>query len=228
MRITRLLLAGVAAIAVSSAASAADLIIEEPEDVFVAEPESDISPYLGIFGGVGFGDANHITNDPGDEPGNDIDLAGPFVGVNAGVDFTLSEAFILGVVGDIAWSGINGSIIDPPFGISDEIEHRIDWFGSLRGRIGFDAGGFMPYLTGGLAVAQGTREGFDAPTGPVSATHVGWTLGAGVAARVTENVSVDVLYRFSDYGAQDYDTGGTPPTVDLEVHTIQAGINFHF
>ncbi len=37
-----------------------------------------------------------------------------------------------------------------------------------------------------------------------SNTHVGWTAGAGVEFAVTEDVSLDLLYKYTDYGTQDY------------------------
>lgn len=82
----------------------------------------------------------------------------------------------------------------------------------------------MPYLTGGLAVANATREAFTTDT----QTHIGWTVGAGVDVAVADNVSLNLEYRYSDYGSKVYGTGGTAPTVDLTSHAVRAGVNFHF
>jgi opacity protein-like surface antigen len=45
---------------------------------------------------------------------------------------------------------------------------------------------------------------------------------------VADNVSLNLEYRYSDYGSKVYGTGGTAPTVDLTSHAVRAGVNFHF
>ncbi len=222
-KLTLTLMAGVAALGFGSSALAADLIIEEPEDVFVEEPSSDISPYIGIFGGFAWATADHLA----DPPNNDLDLTGWKLGVRAGVDFNVSEAFLIGIVGDIAWSDITG---DDDGAFAFDTTHTIRWQGSLRGRLGFDAGGFIPYVTGGLAVANAERTTSLGAPNSASATHVGWTLGAGVELAVAENATVNLEYRFSDFGEQVYDWSGpgTNPTIDLEEHLVTVGLNWRF
>jgi outer membrane immunogenic protein len=229
-RVSLAVLAGLASVAASSA-QAADLIIEEVPMVGVVEMGGDWDgAFVGVFGGYGWGDADHIPGGGGD--GNDIGLSGWLLGVDAGFNFTVGSGLVLGVVGDIAWADIGGLTDDitvPGPGAYDEITHDIDWMGSLRGRVGFDGGSFMPYVTGGLAVAHGVRETFGPDDGPFENTHIGWTVGAGVEVMVTEDVSLDLLYRYSDYGAEVYNDGGaTVPEVALTTHTIQAGLRWHF
>ncbi|MDC9824990.1 porin family protein [Devosia sp. ZB163] len=227
-RITTLLLATVAGAGLMSTAYAADLIIEEPgivEPVVVGGNWD--GAFIGGFIGGGWGEADHEYSGLGD--GNDIDLSGWFVGVDAGFNFTVGSGLVLGVVGDIAWTDIGGSIVDPPVGAYDEITHDINWQGSLRGRVGFDGGAFLPYLTGGLAFANATRETFNFDDGPFDNTHVGWTVGAGVEFAVSEELSVDLLYRYSDYGTEIYNDGGQQvPKVSLTTHTVQAGLHWSF
>src|SRR5690606_16004754 len=116
----------------------------------------------------------------------DYDLSGWLAGVNIGANFTVTDGIVAGVVGDIAWSGItDDDIVD------------IGWTGSLRGRLGFDGDAFLPYLTAGLAVAGVDFDG-------ESQTHFGWTVGAGVEFAVADNVSLDLLYRYSDYQELEY------------------------
>ena len=103
----------------------------------------------------------------------------------------------------------------------------INWTGSLRGRAGFDAGAFMPYLTAGLAFAGAT-----ASNGPTDSTqmHFGWTAGGGVEVAVADQISLDLQYRYTDYGTATYDH--IPGTFEVDAsyntHTIKAGVNFHF
>lgn len=226
-KLTLSLLTGVAVLGFASSGFAADLIIDEAPmpEVGVVDVGNWDGVYIGAFVGGGWGTADHIPGPgfPGDPDGNDLDLSGWLAGVTLGANFTVGSGIVAGIVGDLAWSNVSG--VDD-FGIFGDIEHTINWQGSLRGRIGFDGGAFLPYLTAGLAVANATRTSLDIPDS-ADATHVGWTVGAGVEFAVADNVSVDLLYRFSDYGEQDYDYGSVP-TIDLQTHTVQVGLNWRF
>lgn len=63
----------------------------------------------------------------------------------------------------------------------------------IKGRLGYDAGGFLPYLTGGFAIANIEGGG----------STNGWVAGAGVSMMATERwmIGVEGLYhRFNDFG----------------------------
>lgn len=206
-RISTVVAAGVAALSFSTAAQSADLIISQPAMPGIVSVSSNWEgAYVGVFGGFASGE---IYDSPANET---LDASGWLVGVNAGIDFYLTDGVVAGIVGDIAWAGIAYDDFD-----ADDI--GIDWQGSLRGRLGFDAGRFMPYLTAGLAVAHGNIDA-------ASATHIGWTAGAGVELAITEDLSVDLLYRYSDYGLQDYP--GTAVDFGFRTHQVSLGLNWRF
>jgi len=195
------LLSGVAGLALVSGAQAADLIINEPAAgvVEVAGGNWD-GLYVGAFvGGLG---------GTFDNSGTEFDISGWLAGVNLGANFTVADGIVLGVVGDVAWTNAENQ---------DNAPFSANWTGSLRGRLGFDGGSFLPYLTAGLAVAGGEING-------VNETHVGWTAGAGVEFAVADNISVDLLYRYSDYGTATY--GGSD--FGLTSHAVTVGLNFKF
>ncbi|MGN6488716.1 MAG: outer membrane protein [Devosia sp.] len=219
-RLTVALLGGVALLGFASSSYAADLIVEAPVVTpgVVSVAGNWDGPYVGVFAGWANGTADHTSLDPG----NDLDLTGWLLGAAVGANFTVGSGLVLGVVGDAAWSNISG---EDDFPIST-ISHTIDWMATLRGKVGFDGGAFMPYLTAGLAVAGATRdaESFDTD----SQTHVGWTAGAGVEFAATDSVSINLEYLFADLGEQEYDTGGIPPTIHLTTNQIRLGLNWHF
>lgn len=111
--------------------------------------------------------------------------------------------------------------------VGGDFDAKTDWQGSIRGRLGFDGGAFLPYLTGGLAFANSTLTDNVAADSDTQ-THIGWTVGAGVEFAVADNVSLDLLYRYSDYGSKDYDLAGVPESFGLTAHTISAGLNLRF
>lgn len=228
-KITIALLATVASVGLMSSAFAADLIVEEPvADYPVALGSIWDGPFIGVFVGGGWGEADHIPGPgfPGDPAGNDLDLSGWLVGVDAGWNFALGGGggLVVGVVGDIAWTDISGS--DDFGGGFGEIQHSIDWTASLRGRLGWDGGQWMPYLTAGVAWAHATRESVDIPDS-ADATHTGWTAGVGVEVAVTEELSVDLQWRWNDYGEEEY-VYGSSPTVSLTSSTLTAGLHWNF
>lgn len=217
-----LLAAGVSALAISSA-SAADLIIDTPVEAGVVQASGNWDgAFIGVFGGYAWGETSADdapAGTPFPEP------AGWLLGVNAGANFTLDNGIVLGVVGDIAWADLTDTLVQPPFG---SITSTIDWQGSLRGRVGFDGGAFLPYLTAGLAVAHNNLEAVGLGAGEDDATHVGWTAGAGVEFAATENLSVDLAYRYSDYGNAEYTTGGGTGELHLKAHQVTVGLNWGF
>lgn len=222
-RIIIALLAGVAGVSLASAASAADLIVSEPAPavgiVDTAGTNWD-GFFVGAFAGYGWGT---LSDEDGyfNTAGTEYDSEGWQLGVNAGYNFTVSEALVAGIVADVAWADINGE------DTTDDISYNTDWTGSVRGRLGINAGAFLPYITAGVAFANNTVTD---TTGVYEDTqvHTGWTAGAGVEFAVADNVSLDVQYRYSDYGTASYDLNGTDYDFGLTSHAVTAGINFKF
>jgi outer membrane immunogenic protein len=209
----RALAIGLLATTAVSSAMAADLIVDEPVyEAAVTAAHDWNGAYIGVFAGYGWGNYE-------EGGGFEADGDGWLAGVALGANFTVTEGIVAGIVGDLAWSNVTFDL-----GVG---EHTIDWVGSLRGRIGFDGGAFLPYLTAGLAVAGATGENFTTLISD-SATHVGWTAGAGVEFAATEDLSIDLLYRYSDYGTQTYNVGFADYDVNLTTHQVTVGLNWAF
>ncbi|MBK8085575.1 MAG: porin family protein [Devosia sp.] len=218
-RISLSLLASAATLALLLPAQAADLLIQQPSMPGYIDMGGGgwDGAYIGGFVGYGWGTATDDTSNLG-LPSDELDASGWLIGANLGANFTVGSGLVLGAVGDIAWSGING------YDAGSDVDLDINWMGSLRGRAGFDAGAFMPYLTGGLAIAGAT---IDDSGDESTQMHFGWTGGAGVEVAVTDNLSIDLLYRYTDYGSATYAL--TPDSdVSLTTHTVSAGLNFKF
>jgi outer membrane immunogenic protein len=86
--------------------------------------------------------------------------------------------------------------------------HRLNWFGTFRGRAGFlPTPQLLLYATGGLAYGglsadyvSGINGGALLP-GSVSTTRLGWTVGAGGEAAINQNWSFKVEYLYMDLGS---------------------------
>ena len=100
-------------------------------------------------------------------------------------------------------------------------------------------GDALIYATGGLAVANVEVSidnlGFDGDNYSDSDTLTGWTAGAGVEYRLTENVSVGAEYLYVDLGTVETNYEITPgPVVDIHSETdftmsiVKASLNYRF
>ena len=116
--------------------------------------------YLGIQGGYGFGQADHIANfGPAI-----LDVSGTFsadggiVGVTGGYNHQFGH-FVLGLETDVSKTWLSGQTagIPPAFcptgGPTANCKSSLDWLVTARPRLGYAFGQFLPYIDGGLAVA---------------------------------------------------------------------------
>jgi outer membrane immunogenic protein len=149
-------------------------------------------------------------------------IDGWLLGAQAGYNWQM-DTFVLGVEGDVSLGDVTSDLDETGF-----IERQLNWEASLRARAGVTFDAILLYATAGVAVLNSTSELFGILDD--TQTHIGWTVGAGVEAMVADNVSAKLEYRYSDYGAQDYEFFPAPIVSDSSItaHSISAGVNFHF
>jgi outer membrane immunogenic protein len=189
--------------------------------------------YAGVGVGYSAGHADGAYINPLIPNGIDTDsdpagwLAGAQVGYNAAM-----SGVVLGVEASLYAADITDTTPDDLAALDgrpgETIMTNVDFTGSLRGRVGFDAGDFMPYLTAGVAFASVT---VDATDGPIteSATLWGWTAGAGLEGAVAENVTVGGQYLYTSFGDHTWSEGETWESSSSSAsHTVSVGVNFHF
>ncbi|MCW4114176.1 porin family protein [Aurantimonas sp. MSK8Z-1] len=213
-----LLAAAAAAITLATSAHAADLVQEEPPVAIAPAAPVYIwsGPYAGAF--VGYNSSNFDQSG-----GPDFDGEGWVGGVYGGYNFQ-SGNFVYGLEGDIGYSGLDAGGYQSATG-GAVIADDGNAFGSLRGRVGVAYDPFLVFATGGVAVANKELSFGGASD---SNTHVGYTVGAGVEAQVTDNITSRLEYRYSDYNSQDYDLGGTVVSSGFNEQSIRAGIALKF
>ena len=175
--------------------------------------------YIGINGGGGFGSSSWDSTG-----GRNID--GGLIGGSTGYNFQFGQA-VVGVEGDIDWADISGSTTNGcPLGCKT----GDSWLSTVRGRLGYAADRFMPYVTGGVAFGdiKATTPGFPG----ASTTNVGWTLGAGLEAALSRNWTGKVEYLYVDLGSFNcgLNCGAGVVTDNVSFHTnlLRAGVNYHF
>jgi iron complex outermembrane recepter protein len=227
-------------------------------------------PYVGANIGYSFGKSttNAVFNDSTTgaallATGSSDSLNGGIGGIQGGFNWQWAN-WVAGIEADVQVSGqgatptyacpgavCNPTIagVDAPVTATFDQGHKLDAFGTLRGRFGSTiTPEVMAYATGGLAVGSirstvrldGT--GFDADGNPGLVSHTvsklrqktGWTVGAGVEGRLFGNVTGKVEYLYMDFGSVS--TSITNPlnatpialTSDSRItdHIVRAGLNY--
>jgi outer membrane immunogenic protein len=169
--------------------------------------------YVGVNGGYGW-TANT------DSAAGDLNPEGGFGGGQIGYNwqgvFGLGRSWVVGVEADFQGSGIS----DNSFGD----KASLNWFGTVRGRLGYAFGPTLLYGTGGFAYGNVKNSGFG------TETQTGYVVGGGVEYKINPSWSVKGEYQFLSLDASDLSGPGAlgaPERDTTEVHTVRVGLNYH-
>ncbi|MCX5880891.1 MAG: porin family protein [Deltaproteobacteria bacterium] len=191
-------------------------------------PSDWSGPYIGAFAAYSWVDLKYYEPDfPGFDRKTNINglTGGPLLGYNH-----LFDSILLGVEADAGWGnlseGADGSSLKNNYSAFD-----INWNAHARARLGFLSGSTLLYVAGGLALAGVTVDDVDPNWGKADATHVGWTVGAGIEHAIAKNLRARVEYLYDDYGSKDYSISGNytyTSNVDLTANIIRVGLYYQF
>ncbi len=213
------------------AAYAADLIVVDPAaPMAMTDAGFDWSGfYAGLNAGYSGGQATSVNVGTGAVTNIPVSggLLGGTIGFNAQMD-----SFVLGVEGDVAWSGVTGTAACAvaPF----NCQGNLHWLGTIKGRAGVALDSVLLFATAGLAaggVSANVTPAAPGITNTFSGTMTGWTVGAGVELAVTDAVSVKAEYNYVSMGGLQAPAGTlSGSAVDLTSvnHVAKVGVNFHF
>jgi outer membrane immunogenic protein len=166
-----------------------------------------------------------------------LDPSGVIGGAQAGYNWQVSPMAVLGIEADIQGADVKGSlncvlscgaphITAPTPGFlagfpvvfsNDAYSSKINWFGTVRGRVGYTNGPALFYLTGGLAYGEVERAGSvtgitqngaggstrNTFTGAYDnkSTRTGWTVGLGGEAKIASTAwTIKGEYLYVDLG----------------------------
>jgi len=262
-RFSAALISGVSTIAITQVASAADL----PQKAPPYTPPPPIYSWTGFYigGHVGYGwgslngDTAHTVRVPSIGPffplnavlfpslERDINPNGGLGGIQAGYNYQAARV-VYGVEADLTWTGQRDSfnfagastpVQFEDFDYQETTAAKLRYMGTVRGRIGYAFGEFLPYITGGLAWGRmamdlnwALKQRFcqicvASFSGSESHTLFGWTLGAGFEYAFGPRWSVKAEYLFVDLGEKTY-FAGVPGggSFGLQDHIGRLGINF--
>jgi len=152
---------------------------------------------------------------------------GVFAGGQIGYNFQRSNGLLWGIETDLQWANIRDSgsmTCSPGCSATGDIKATIDYFGTLRGRVGYLQGPLLPYITGGFAYGGFSQRATDANWSASSSTvEPGWTVGAGVEYKLSDHWGVKGEYLFLDFPNIAI---GTSSAQDFEVSVVRVGVNY--
>ncbi len=211
----RILLAGAAILALTTSSNAADPVFEAV-DVWSGF-------YVGIAGGYAFKDADVTLDGDTDET----------------VDFE-SDEFIIGAIYGRNWQsgnivyGLDSSI--NYIGIEEEnigtqtFDLEANLLSLSRLRVGYAMDSTLLYIAGGVAT---TILDADDPTVAGEDDDdwaFGWTVGAGIEHKFSDNWSARVEYAYFNIESDDMTLPTNVGNIDLELdgHIVRGGVAYHF
>jgi iron complex outermembrane receptor protein len=268
---------GYAVFAIAAPVLSKVMPVKAPSSAPVAVAWTWGGPYLGTNIGYSMGKSRTDAVFSDMAPGTPLfassrsdDLKGVIGGLQAGYNWMASPWLVAGIESDIQFSAQKASPefgcptalcnaalvgIDAPVGAAFDRDQKLDWFGTVRGRIGATVTpDVMAYVTGGLAVGEiksaGTIGGFspgvDDDGNPIVSpaavnfygrkVKAGAAVGAGVEAHLGGSVTGKIEYLYLDFGTVSV-TGtnplnGTPVAVAFNSritdHLLRIGINYKF
>jgi high affinity Mn2+ porin len=242
-------------VALSNSADSADLSTQKlnqtPRAVEVAYDWTGL--YVGAHVGYAAGRSAWSASQPAGAPNlsGSLDLFRTFDafdgsgsllgGLHAGYNYMFPSRLVLGVEAEVSFPSAfeGGQNLSSPVVGATNYNDTIEMSGTVRGRVGYDVGHWLYYVTGGLAWTydQFTRTQLaDSPMGGTPAGtvetsflgRIGWTVGAGVEAPIAPGWTARFEYLYSRYG----DTSVTFPLSnqrfqsDLSTQEVRWGVNY--
>jgi high affinity Mn2+ porin len=167
------------------------------------------------------------------------------LGFQAGYNYMLPSRVVFGAEADMSFPSVLGAsqaIASPLIGQAI-YRDQVQMSGTARGRIGYAAGHWLVYATGGFAYSfdqfsrtqvAGAVVGGTAVAGTVEnlfmVPRIGGAVGGGIEVALTPRWMARLEYLFADYGSRsvDFPAGAQRFTSDLATHTLRFGLDYRF
>jgi outer membrane immunogenic protein len=205
--IVDLIIVGCVGLATAQDAAAADVPYPVKGPALVEVPQSWAGLYLGGQVGYGmdsvrwrnlgtspfFSPLNSLTHDHG---------SGVIGGGQVGYNFQFNR-IVFGIEGSVSAANFDRTFASPYFPATDVWSSKVTWLSTATGRIGYGFDSWLPYIKGGLAVANIDTSIANNAVGAFSqssAVHYGWTLGGGVEFKIAPKFSLGLEFMHTDLG----------------------------
>jgi outer membrane immunogenic protein len=187
--------------------------------------------YVGINGGYAWGGSSDVTAVGSTIPNiqaliiskGSFSTEGWFGGAQIGHNWQ-RDHLVFGIEADIEGANISGS---KTVGAATA-ENNLDWFGTVRGRVGYAVGAALLYGTGGFAYG-GAQDKLTAGGTTVTNDKVatGYAAGGGVEYAFNPAWSGKAEYQYINLGSDSLTNGGATADFNHEYNTVRLGLNYH-
>ncbi|KAF0135013.1 MULTISPECIES: outer membrane protein [unclassified Methylocystis] len=205
-------------------------------------PPPPIMTWTGFYAGLNFGVGFYAQNSSNawgwGVNNHGGSRAGVVGGAQIGYNYQITPMFVVGVETDFQGtsigSGAGGNSYAWLFGVPPVTTATLNWFGTVRGRVGVNllSPQLLVYGTGGFAYGEVKRNGW---LNQNSTVQTGWTAGGGAeymfVALPNWSVKAEYLYtQLSGNNNNGFNFGLNLNNVNnrTRFHTIRFGVNYHF
>lgn len=182
-----------------------------------------------------------------------ITSSGIIGGGQVGWNWQFANNFVVGLEADFSGAAIRGKVTANaggvvagavPLGASIQAGSRIDYIGTVRGRVGYAWDRFLVYGTGGFAYGEvnssisasaaiaGAAAAFQASQ---NSSRTGWAAGGGFEYALTNNLTVKTEYLFVSLGTNTILSTpllgglvGLNISQKTQANIVRAGLNYKF
>jgi outer membrane immunogenic protein len=230
------ILAGAALLGTAVSAQAADLAVKAP---YYKAPVALVYDWTGFYIGVNAGDglgrdrAQHFM--PGSADSLYLSPQGGLGGAQIGYNWqthSLLGPLVFGVEADIQGAGLSDHYTSLLAG-TDTYSQKLDWFGTVRGRVGLATGPVLSYVTAGYAYGSVNTSITEVGVPAFSSGNRiqnGWTVGSGVEAALGGNWTGKIEYLYLDLGnkSDSFTALTVPQTLNTEIreNIFRVGLNY--
>jgi high affinity Mn2+ porin len=217
---------GLGLLALGGPAAAADMALKAPP----IQPIFDWTGlYIGAHAGFSRGSSNAVLTDPAAAATANT-FGGMIAGVQAGYNYRLRSGMLLGVEADISFPNYltSNSVVSSLATARSAVTEHWDYVGTARGRIGYAAGPWLAYATGGFAWAgeRFLNTPAIANNEKTLNTRLGWAAGGGVEYGFAPHWSVRLEYLYSQFGKADIGfSSATRYASTLDFQSLRVGLN---
>jgi high affinity Mn2+ porin len=217
---------GLSLLALEGPAGAAEMPVKAPQLQAVFDWTG---LYIGAHAGYSRGSSSTVLSDPTSIAASNS-FSGMIGGVHAGYNVRLSSGLLLGVEADITFPNFltSNSIVSSLATAQSDVTEQWDYVATARGRVGYAAGPWLAYATGGLAWAgerflNSPANGSDEK---VLNTRLGWAAGGGFEYAFAPHWSARLEYLYSRFEKADVRfPSGTQYASSLDFQSLRLGLN---
>jgi high affinity Mn2+ porin len=224
------LFASLSTLALDAPAMAADVPVGMPVRASYIRSVFDWTGlYVGAHAGFGRGSTTAVLADPATSTTSNS-FGGMIGGVQAGYNYQLPSGMLLGVEADFSFPNYltSNSVVSSLATVRSDVTEQSDYVGTGRGRVGYVAGPWLVYATGGLAWAGERFLNTPAIGSNEKTLHtrLGWAAGGGVEYAFAPHWSLRLEYLYSQFGKADITfPSATQYTSNLDFQSLRVGLN---